>query len=153
MKDFWKKLIGSAKKEVSVERIRQAKGKLNVNNLIYSYLKFVEAEKKGNYRNLKIFDKNFLESQDKLLPEHIEISFLIDNSGSMNKEKIEATRKTLAVTLLSLNDFNEYLQIQAQKTNQKIDLLTETWFFGKDHFKVKSFEDTMEQVQVKLYLL
>ena len=144
MKDFWKKLIGSAKKEVSVEKNRQAKGNLNVNDLIYSYPEFVEAEKKGNYKNLKIFDKNFLESQDKLLPEHIEISFLIDNSGSMDKEKVEATRKTLAVTLLSLNDFNEYLQIQAQKTNQKIDLLTETWFFGKDHFKVKSFEDTKD---------
>lgn len=62
----------------------------------------------------------------------------------MDKEKIEATRKTLAVTILSLNDFNEYLQIQAQKTNQKIDLLTETWFFGKDHVKVKSFEDTKD---------
>ena len=62
----------------------------------------------------------------------------------MDKEKIEATRKTLAVTLLSLNDFNEYLQIQDQKTNQKIDLLTETWFFGKGHFKVKSFEDTKD---------
>ena len=144
MKDFWKKLIGSAKKEVSVEKNRQAKGKLNVNDLIYSYPEFVEAEKKGNYKNLKIFDKSFLESQDKLLPEHIEISFLIDNSGSMDKEKIEATRKTLAVTLLSLNEFNEYLQIQAQKTNQKIDLLTETWFFGKDHVKVKSFEDTKD---------
>ncbi|MFQ8697125.1 hypothetical protein I6I93_05610 [Peptoniphilus harei] len=59
MKDFWKKLIGSAKKEVSVEKNRQAKGKLNVNDLIYSYLKFVEAEKKRNYKNLKIFNKKF----------------------------------------------------------------------------------------------
>lgn len=59
MKDFWKKLIGSAKKEVSVEKNRQAKGKLNVNDLIYSYLKFVETEKKRNYKNLKIFKKNF----------------------------------------------------------------------------------------------
>lgn len=118
----WKiseKTNGSAKKEVSVEKNRQAKRKLNVNNLIYSYPEFVEAEKKENYKNLKIFDKNFLESQDKLLPEHIKISFLVDNSDSMDKGKIEATRKTLAVTLLSLNDFNECLQIQAQKTNQK----------------------------------
>lgn len=119
MKDFWKKLIGSAKKEASVEKNGQAKGKLNVNDLIYSYLKFVEAEKKRNYKNLIIFNKNFLESQDKLLPEHIKISFLIDNSFSMDKEKIEATRKTLAVTLLTLNDFNEYLQIQFQKQIKK----------------------------------
>ena len=82
-------------------------------------LNLLKLRKKRNYKNLKIFNKNFLESKDKLLPEHIKISFLIDNSCSMDKEKIEATRKTLAVTLLSLNDFNEYLQIQSQKQIKK----------------------------------
>lgn len=93
MKDFWKKLIGSYKKEVNIKKNRQAKGKLNVNDLIYSYPDFIEAEQKGNYKELKIFDKNFLEAQNNLLPNKIEISFLIDNSGSMDKEKIDATRK------------------------------------------------------------
>lgn len=32
----------------------------------------------------------------------------------------------------------------SSKTNQKINLLTETWFFRKDQFKVKSFEDTKD---------
>lgn len=49
----------------------------------------------------------------------MEISFLIDDSGSMDKEKVEATRKTLAVTFLSLNHFYEYLQIQSQKQIKK----------------------------------
>lgn len=150
MRDFWKKLIGSAKKEINVKRNRQPKGKLNVKDLIYNFPEFVEAEQKGNYKKLKIFDKYFLESQNKLLPEKIEISFLIDNSGSMNKEKIEALRKTLAVTLLSIKDFNEYLQVEARKTNQKIEVLTETWFFGKDHYKIKNFEDTKELEKSKI---
>ena len=150
MKDFWRKLIGSAKKEVNVEKNRQAKGKLNVNDLINSYPDFIEAEQKGNYKDLKVFDKNFLESKNKLLPEKIEISFLIDNSGSMDEEKIEATRKTLTATLLSIRDFNLYLQAQAQKTNQKIELLTETWFFGHDYYRIKKFEDTkdLEESQI-----
>ena len=150
MRKFWKKLIGSAKKEINVEKNRQAKGKINVNDLIYSFSDFVEAEQRGNYKNLKIFDKNFLESQNKLLPEKIEISFLIDNSGSMNKEKIEATRKTLAVSLLSIQDFNRYLQIEAGKTNQKIEVLTESWFFGKSHYKIKDFEDTNDLEKSKI---
>lgn len=150
MKDFWKKLIGSYKKEVNIEKNRQAKGKLNVNDLIYSYPNFIEAEQKGNYKELKIFDKNFLEAQNNLLPNKIEISFLIDNSGSMDKEKIDATRKTLAATLLSISDFNRYLQIEAQKTNQKIELVTETWFFGQDHYKVKNFEDTKDLEKSKI---
>lgn len=150
MKDFWRKLIGSAKKEVNVEKNRQAKGKLNVNDLINSYPDFIEAEQKGNYKDLKVFDKNFLESKNKLLPEKIEISFLIDNSGSMDEEKIEATRKTLTATLLSIKDFNLYLQAQAQKTNQKIELLTETWFFGHDYYRIKKFEGTkdLEESQI-----
>lgn len=150
MRKFWKKLIGSAKKEINVEKNRQAKGKINVNDLIYSFPDFVEAEQRGNYKNLKIFDKNFLESQNKLLPEKIEISFLIDNSGSMNKEKIEATRKTLAVSLLSIQDFNRYLQIEAGKTNQKIEVLTESWFFGKNHYKIKDFDDTNDLEKSKI---
>lgn len=150
MRKFWKRLIGSAKKEINVERNNQPKGKLNVNDLIYSFPEFVEAEQKGNYKELKVFDKNFLESQNKLLPEKIEISFLIDNSGSMNKEKIEALRKTLTVTLLSIKDFNKYLQIEAAKTNQNLEVLTETWFFGKDHYKIKNFEDTKELEKSKI---
>lgn len=133
MKDFWRKLIGTAKKEVNVEKNRQAKGKLNVNDLINSYPDFIEAEQKGNYKDLKVFDKNFLESKNKLLP-----------------EKIEATRKTLTATLLSISDFNHYLQIQSQKTNQKIELLTETWFFGHDYYRIKNFEGTkdLEESQI-----
>lgn len=150
MREFWKRLIGSAKKEINVERNNQPKGKLNVNDLIYSFPEFVEAEQKGNYKELKVFDKNFLESQNKLLPEKIEISFLIDNSGSMNKEKIEALRKTLTVTLLSIKDFNKYLQIEAARTNQKIEVLTETWFFGKDHYKIKNFDDKLNLENSKI---
>ena len=47
-----------AKKELSVEKIDKQK-KLNNNDLIYSYPEFVEAEKKENYKNLKIFEKIF----------------------------------------------------------------------------------------------
>ena len=62
------------------------------------------------------------------MPERIEISFVIDNSGSMNPSKIEAARKALAVTLLSIDDFNRYLKSNAEQLNQKIEVLSETWF-------------------------
>ena len=69
----------------------------------------------------------------------------------MDKEKIDATRKTLAATLLSISDFNRYLEVEAQKTKQKIELVSETWFFGQDHYKVKNFED-VKDLEKKLYL-
>ncbi len=139
MRQFWEKLIGDAKKEISVKKEGQVKGKLDINSFINSYPDFIEAEKKGNYRNLPIFNRYLLEPQTDILPERIEISFVIDNSGSMNISKIESARKALAVTLLSIDDFNRYLKINAEHLNQKVEVLSETWFFGSQYHNVKEF--------------
>jgi hypothetical protein len=139
MRQFWKKLIGDAKKEISVKKDGQVKGKLDIASFINFYPDFVEAEKKGNYKNLPIFNRYLLETQADILPERIEISFVIDNSGSMNASKIEAARKALAVTLLSIDDFNGYLKANAEQLNQKVEVLSETWFFGSKYYNVKEF--------------
>ncbi len=141
MRGFWKKLIGDAKKEISVKKNDQIKGKIDVHSFVKSYTDFVEAEKKGNYKNLLIFNRYLLEPQTDILPERIEISFVIDNSGSMNASKIEAARKALAVTLLSIDDFNQYLKSNAEQLNQKVEVLSETWFFGSKYYNVKEFND------------
>ena len=141
MRQFWKKLIGGAKKEISVKNDGQIKGKLDVDSFINTYPDFIEAEKKGNYKNLPIFNRYLLEPQTDILPEIIEISFVIDNSGSMNESKIEASRKALAVTLLSIDDFNRYLKSNAEQLNQKVEVLSETWFFGSKFYNVKEFND------------
>ncbi|WP_353097692.1 vWA domain-containing protein [Tissierella praeacuta] len=141
MRQFWRKLIGDAKKEIGVKKDNQIKGKLDVNSFIKFYPDFVEAEKKGNYKNLPVFSRYLLESQTDVLPERIEISFVIDNSGSMNESKIEAARKALAVTLLSIDDFNRYLKSNAEQLNQKVEVLSETWFFGSKYYNVKEFND------------
>ncbi|MPM29967.1 hypothetical protein SDC9_76509 [bioreactor metagenome] len=139
MRKFWKKLIGDAKKEVSVKKDGQTKGKLDVDSLVKYYPDFIEAGKKGNYKNIPIFNRYLLEPQTDILPERIEISFVIDNSGSMNASKIEAARKALAVTLLSIDDFNRYLKSNAEQLNQKVEVLSETWFFGSKYYNVKEF--------------
>lgn len=141
MRKFWKKLIGDAKKEISVKKDGQIKGKLDIDSFINFYPDFIEAEKKGNYKNLPIFNRYLLEPHTDILPERIEISFVIDNSGSMNESKIEAARKALAVTLLSIDDFNQYLKSNAEQLNQKIEVLSETWFFGSKYYNVKEFND------------
>lgn len=139
MKLFWQKLIGKAKKEENIKKIEELKGKLHVDSLIKHYPDFIEAEKKGSYKDLPIFSRYLLEPGAKVLPEKIEISFVIDNSGSMNESKIEAARKSLAVTLLSLDDFNDYLSRNAKKLNQKVEVLSETWFFGSKYNNIKKF--------------
>ena len=141
MRQFWKKLIGDAKKEVSVKKDGQIKGKLDINSFIDFYPDFLEAEEKGNYKDLPIFNRYLLEPRMGVLPERIEVSFVIDNSGSMNDSKIEAARKALAVTLLSIDDFNQYLKSNAEQLNQKVEVLSETWFFGSQYYNVKEFNE------------
>ncbi len=141
MRQFWSKLIGDAKKEISVKKDGQIKGKLDVSSFIAAYPDFVEAEKKGKYKNLPVFSRYLLETQADKLPERIEISFVIDNSGSMNAAKIESAREALAVTLLSIDDLNRYLKRNAEQLNQKIEVLSETWFFGSQYYHMKEFND------------
>ena len=128
------------KNSLNVKKTEEQKGKLHVDSLIKHYPDFVEAEKKGNYKDLPIFSRYLLEPKAKVLPEKIEISFLIDNSGSMNESKIEAARKAVAVTLLSLEDFNDYLEKNTEKLNQKVEVLSETWFFGSKYNNLKKFQ-------------
>lgn len=141
MREFWKRLIGNAKKEINIKKYDQVKGKLDIDSFVNYYPDFIEAEKKGSYKNLHVFNRYLLETQADVLPERIEISFVIDNSGSMNASKIEAARKALAVTLLSIDDFNGYLESNAEKLNQKVQVLSETWFFGSNYYNVKEFND------------
>lgn len=42
------------------------------------------------------------------------------------------------------------MQNEAGKTNQKIEVLTESWFFGKNYFKIKDFEDTNDLEKSKI---
>ncbi|MGX7014512.1 vWA domain-containing protein [Vagococcus silagei] len=136
---FWQQMIGEAKKEESIKKDQQLKGLLDVNSVIHHYVALDEAEQTGNYKNLPIFSRYLLETQAKKLPEAIRIALVIDNSGSMNAEKIEIARETVAVTLLSLEDFNRYLEQSTVKLNQRVQLQTQTWLFGSQFYQVKPF--------------
>ncbi|SEN46059.1 von Willebrand factor type A domain-containing protein [Peptostreptococcus russellii] len=142
MKKVWKMIIGHAQKEKNIKKYMQISGKLDVNSFINRYPDYVEAERKGSYKNLKIFSRYELEKEKNRLPENIEISFLIDNSGSMNSEKIDYARRAITVALLSLEDFSDYIKVHASSMNQKISVETETFFFGSGYKKIKEFNDT-----------
>lgn len=150
MRKFWRKLIGEAQREVNVRKDEQTKGKLDIDSFIKYYPDFLESEKKGNYKNLPIFSRYLLEHEHNKLPSKVEISFVIDNSGSMTPTKIDAARKALAVTLLSIEDFNQYLKINSEKLNQKIEVFTETWFFGSKFYKVKKFKTNKDEERANI---
>lgn len=149
MKKLWRKLIGEAKKEKSQKTGGQRKGKLNTKTLVNQYPELVEAERKGSYRSLAIFDRYLLEPCPGMLPENIDVSFVIDNSGSMRGEKTEAARRALITAMLSLEDFGEYLKRNAQLLHQKMNLNMEIWLFGSGFYRVLSYDDAKEPKKKK----
>lgn len=153
MKIFWQKILGQIRKEENVDADREKKGKLDVNSLIRSYPDYLEAEKKGTYKDLSIFKRQNLEPTRKNLPEKIEISFLVDNSGSMDPAKLDAAKKTLAVTLLSIEDFQNYLNQQGGSQGIPLKVQTESWLFGTGYQKIKSFDDRDSQSQNKANII
>ena len=140
MKKVWSILAGKACREVNVRKTHRQKGKLDVNSFIDFYPDFVEAEKKGNYRNLPIFRRYVLEKEKNVVPEDIEITFVVDNSGSMNEEKIDAARRALSIALLSVEDFSKYLNYGKGAERKVITVGTETYFFGSGYEKIKDFD-------------
>jgi len=142
MRNFWKMLLGRSIQEVNVKKSKLLRGHINVDDVIYNYPDFVEAQNHGSYRKLRIYDQYVLTPQRKKLPDRIEVTILMDNSGSMDENKIEAARKALVVTLLSLEDFNDYLTSKKTSTHSNLRVYTRTYFFGKSHYKVKSFHES-----------
>ncbi|MDD6221577.1 MAG: VWA domain-containing protein [Lachnospiraceae bacterium] len=141
MKRFWQQLIGEAARETGVKVQGVTKGELDVPILIRQWPAFVEAQQKQNYRGLQIFDEWELQKQTRILPETLDISFVIDNSGSMRSGKLQPAREALAIVLLSLQDFEKYLAAQALAAHTKMQLRTETWLFGTGCRRVLSFGD------------
>lgn len=152
MKQFWRRLVGEASRETGVKIEGTPKGKLDVPVLIDSWPSFVEAQQKQNYRGLNIFDSWELQKKTKELPRVLDISFVIDNSGSMRSGKLQAAREALAIVLLSLQDFQSYLQANAALTHQKIDVRTETWLFGTGCRRVLTFDDRARKREADMVL-
>ena len=152
MKRFWRRLIGEASREVSVRVEGVPKGALDVPELIRQWPAFTEAQQKQNYRELSIFDTWELQKEIRVLPEVLDISFVIDNSGSMRSGKLQPAREALAIVLLSLQDFQRYLEASAARMHQPVKVRTETWLFGTDCRRVLSFDDVGRKAEADTIL-
>ena len=59
----------------------------------------------------------------------------------MRSGKLESAREALAIVLLSLQDFQQFLDVNAAKTHQQTKVQIETWLFGSGSHRVMSFDD------------
>lgn len=144
MQDFWNSLIG---KSIEFERhiiSEQRQGKLNIGSVIKNYPDFVDAMYSGNLDELNIYDKSELERILVDKPEAIEITLLVDGSGSMSGDRIEMARAAATLMMLSIKDFNEELEYKRRETHSKLHANTEVIMYGSDFERIKEFEKNVD---------
>jgi hypothetical protein len=112
MLEIWKHLVGKAIGYKRVVVNRQTRGRLDVNRgLIREWPNIEDDTRKGEVKNHPIYERLGYEREVIDQPERIEVSVLVDVSGSMGKgNRIEIARSAAALLVYSLQDFNEQLR-------------------------------------------
>lgn len=139
MRRFWHGLIGKSIEYRQTVVHRQKKGRLNVSEYVKQYPQVVESERHGSIRNLEVYDRMGLEREVIDQPEAIDITLLVDCSGSMDKQKIKAAKEAAALLMWSIKDFNDELDITRRETKSKLRANTELIVFGSDFKEKKPF--------------
>lgn len=139
MRKFWRGLIGKSIEYRQAIIHRQKRGRLNISEYIRQYPQAIESEQTGNLRELEVYDRLGLEREIVDQPEQIDVSLLVDCSGSMDKQKIQATKEAAALLMWSIKDFNDELEIARHETHSKLRANTEVITFGSDFKTEKPF--------------
>lgn len=137
MQKFWSELVGKSMELEKVILEMQRRGKLDVGSLIKDYPNFVNAEKTGKFGELNIYTRKVNERVLVDKPDTLEISLVVDGSGSMDRERIKIARMTATLLMLSIKDFNEKLI----RERRKLRANTEVIMYGSDSEKIKHFEN------------
>lgn len=140
MRGFWRRLIGKSIEYRQTLIKRQRRGRFSIESFIRDYPEIIESERNGNLRSLEIYERNGVERRIVDQPESIEITLLVDCSGSMDDSKVRAARKAAALLMYSIKDFNGELEAKRRETRSKLKVDTEVIVFGSDYEETKSFD-------------
>lgn len=140
MRKFWRNLVGKSVEYRKNKTKYQRKGRFNVSSYIDRYAETEERKAQGNLRTAEVYDRNEMKRTIVDQPETIDISLLVDCSGSMWGDKEEMAKRTAALLMYSIKDFNHELDRERYKTGSKLRANTEIIDFGSKFNHVKAFE-------------
>jgi len=139
MRKFWTNIIGKSM-EYNLRRMGgQRRGRLSINSFINRYPDVVDAERHGDLRSLEVYERNVLEHELIDKPDKFEATLLVDCSGSMAGDKTEIARKTAALLMYSLKDFNDELERTRRQTHSKLKTDSQVIVFGTNFSEAKPF--------------
>ncbi len=146
MRQFWKKLIGKGMELLRKKKSKQKRGSsINVDDFIRELPDIQEKIRSRKTVKPKIYERFISEMVPGNQPERIEISIVADMSASMDKRKIKALQEAIALLLLSLKDFNDYLDQVRKKTKTKLVADSEVYVFGTSFYKAKQFDKDLRR--------
>ncbi len=135
MRKFWSRLIGKSVEYRLRQEGDQRRGRLDVNSFIKRYPDVVDATMTGRLDELDIYRRPVLEREIIDKPERIEVSMLVDRSGSMGPDRILAAKQTASLLMYSLKDFNDELNKTRHITHTKLHADSQVIAFG-DHVRL-----------------
>ena len=140
MRKFWRNLVGKSVEYRKNKVKYQRKGRFNVSSYIDRYAETEERKAQGNLRTAEVYDRNEMKRTIVDQPETIDISLLVDCSGSMWGDKEEMAKRTAALLMYSIKDFNHELDRERYKTGSKLRANTQVIAFSSDDREIKGFE-------------
>ena len=139
MRKFWESIIGKSLNLNPVRVGEQRRGRLDVGSFIRRYPEVVEAERNQDLRSLSVYERTVLEHELVDSPERIEVSLVVDCSGSMGGAGEDAARRTAALLMYSLKDFNDELERTRSRTHSVLKTDSQVIVFGSTAKEVKPF--------------
>ncbi len=140
MRSFWAHLIGKSI-EYRTRRVgEQTRGKIEIPSVIKHYADIQESMYKGNLEKPRIYSKNETERMVVDQPDTIEVTLLVDCSGSMDSKKVSAARAATALLLYSIKDFNDEIDKIRITTKTKLFVDSDVIHYGSDFAQIKAPE-------------
>ncbi len=133
---LWRRIVfGSAREtERDLEGYFKTGTELDVQKAIEEWPKI----EKGDIEKVRVMKK--MMSKEVLIqrPELIRVRLVGDVSGSMDAKKIHILQQCFVLLLSSLDEFNNYLNLDRGRTKSKLSVDTEAWTFSNVAERVKN---------------
>lgn len=143
MREVWRSVLGESMTEKRKLFTGQKRGNLDVNEIVRIYPQFVEAQKTGK-ESMSIYQRWEDTFETAITPDQIEVTILMDNSGSMDPIKIYYAKRALMTMMTSLTDFGEYLHRYRKDLNKLCKLYYQVIYFGTEFEEILHMNNSLK---------
>lgn len=137
MQTFWKQMLRNSLQFKKVFKRPLKKGSLIIDEFVRGYPDYQESMRKGSLNDLEIYGQYQTRVKSMIGVDGIEVTLMIDNSGSMDDIKRHYAKRAMSAMLFSLQDLNAYLVRYRKLLGKRTDIKTQVYYFGSDFEEIR----------------